>query len=520
MKDKKLKPELKLKQALGILVSLQLALSVSPIAALAESTDSTINNTSIPLAQPAPSQMVQRIWSTLDLRKLRKKEADKQETKATATETSQKTASKTESTSVAETLQTTDGQVLGSRIVPEENSGAGNAEETKDKVIQSTAAQETAQSPEGDSSASSSAVTAGLANESPGQASPAAPALNEKPAAADEITSSSETKSDKPIAVASNLISLPPGSVLGRIKAESDRECLVVDNDEAEEIQEEGLAQEEMPTDDGKTHVKSGARFPVVIQSQITSKTAKKGDPIQARLKYDLKIGDRLVATKGAVVTGHVNYVLKARTILHSLVSPERWYRNSGCVGLAFDEIINEKGEHLPLVAQPSRQARIVKNKAEGRELGVNHYGQVTGPWAVQLRHKAIRIGLNAALAPAGVFSFGAMPVALGVLGAANPSFAFSKPVGLNVRHRRIKGFAWGFLSGIPGSWLIEDTTVRGQEAIIKPGDEFYVEIVQEFTGEPASDAQLMPGANTKLHGQILSDTSKKGKNAKNKGKK
>jgi hypothetical protein len=101
------------------------------------------------------------------------------------------------------------------------------------------------------------------------------------------------------------------------------------------------------------------------------------------------------------------------------------------------------------------------------------------------------------------------MPVALGVLGAANPSFAFAKPVGLNVRHRRLKGFAWGFLSGVPGSWLIEDTTVKGQEAIVKPGDEFYAELVQEFTGEPASDAQLMPGASTKLHGQLLSDPKK-----------
>ena len=71
--------------------------------------------------------------------------------------------------------------------------------------------------------------------------------------------------------------------------------------------------------------------------------------------------------------------------------------------------------------------------------------GQITGPLSQQLRYKAICIGINAALAPASVFSFGAMPVALGVIGAANPSFAFCKPVGLNVRHRRVKGFAVGF---------------------------------------------------------------------------
>jgi hypothetical protein len=93
-------------------------------------------------------------------------------------------------------------------------------------------------------------------------------------------------------------------------------------------------------------------------------------------------------------------------------------------------------------------------------------------------------------------------------MGAANPSFAFMKPVGTNVRHRRLKGFAWGFLSGVPGSWLIEDTVVKGNEAIIKPGDEFLVEFKQEFTGEPASEAQMLPNANAKVHGDVR--TSKK----------
>jgi hypothetical protein len=288
-------------------------------------------------------------------------------------------------------------------------------------------------------------------------------------------------------------------------------QIILIDNDEAEQV-EEDVAFEELPTDEGKTKVKAGARFPVVVTSEITSKTAKKGDPLQARLKYDLKIGNKLVAKKGDMVVGHIKYALKARTILHSLVSPERWYRNSGALGVAFDEIITSSGEHLPLSAQPARMARIVENKAEGRVLGVNHDGVVVGPWSQQLRYKAIRVGLNFALAPAGVFTFGAMPVALGVIGAANPSFAFSKPVGLNVRHRRIKGFFWGALSGVPGSFLIEDTTCKGQEAIIKPGDEFLCEFRQEFTGEPAGEVDMMPGSSAKVRGQVVGQPPKKSK--------
>lgn len=285
-------------------------------------------------------------------------------------------------------------------------------------------------------------------------------------------------------------------------------EVIVIDNDEA--VETETIPYEELPTDDGKTKIVSGAQFPVVMSSQLNSKNNKKGDTLQARLKYDLKIGDRLVAEKGALVTGHINYNLPARSVMHSLVTPKRWYKNSGVIGITFDEIINSKKEHIALNAKPARKSRIVRNKAEGRELGVNDEGQIVGPWGQQLKYKAIRVGLNFALAPAGVFSFGAMPVALGVIGAVNPSFAFMKPVGTNVRHRRIKGFAWGFLSGVPGSWIIEDTVTKGQECIIKPGDEFLVELKQEFTGEARSEASIMPGSSAKVRGQVLTEPKEK----------
>lgn len=286
---------------------------------------------------------------------------------------------------------------------------------------------------------------------------------------------------------------------------------IIIDNDEEVETQET-IKYEEMPTDDGKTVIKAGARFPVVMQSELNSKTTKKGDPFQARVKYEVKIGDRHIANKGSLVTGHVNYVLRARTILGSMITTTRFYRNSGVLGFEFDELINEKGEHIKLEAQPARMARIIKNKAEGRELGVNHKGQITGPWSTQLRYKAIRIGMNFAMAPLGPMTFGAMPVALGVMGAIHPDFAFAKPVGLNVRHRRLKGFFWGALSGVPGSWLIEDTTVRGQEAIIKPGDEFLAEMNEKFTGEQVTDASLMPSASTKVRGSIVKEKPSKAK--------
>lgn len=514
----------KYKRAISLAVAVQLSFSLSALGAWAEG--DVLSNSGLPLAQPEPSKLVQRIWSSLDLRHRQQKNAVSENT--TAKKTSEASAAdlavSANEASNGE-LKVNTAKVVDSKGAksPSERTEHGQAAPNKNAVP----AKNTNDSSEASDTARGVTITGqqmmqtdqaeGSAQSGSVQSEKASLDVDKESVSAQQDLSHS-TKAeentadvDKPFKIASALgvVSLPPGSVLTRIQAPKD-DALIIDNDEAQEVQQT-LKEEVLPlTADGKAHAKAGARFPVVLASELNSKTAKQGDLIKARLKFDLKIGDRLVAQKGAIVNGHVNYVLHARTIMNSLLSPERWYRNSGCLGLAFDEIINEKGEHLPLTALPSRQARIVKNKAEGRELGVNHNGQVVGPWSEQIKYKCIRIGLNAALAPAGVFTFGAMPVALGVLGAASPSFAFAKPVGLNVRHRRLKGFAWGFLSGIPGSFIIEDTTIKGQEAIVKPGDEFYAELVEEFTGEPASDAQLMPGATTKVHAQVLKKTSKK----------
>jgi len=312
----------------------------------------------------------------------------------------------------------------------------------------------------------------------------------------------------QPLPQCGNMPAISPAVPAQNVAAPGDGP-IVIDNDEAQAVAET-IKYEELATDENKTTVLVGARFPLVICSELNSKTAAEGDPVEARLKYDLKIGDRLIANKGAVVIGHVNYCLKARTAMTSYVTKDRRGRNSGCIGLAFDEIINKDGEHLPLVAVPAKQGLIVKNNADGRVLGVNQNGQLTGPYAQQVRYKAAHFAISAAAAPAGVFSFGAVPVALGIMGAINPSFAFCKPVGENVRHRRLKGFAMGALTGVPGGFLIGDSLVKGQEAIIKPGDEFLAEFKQEFTGVAAGNAAMLPGSTAKVHGQVLQDGDKK----------
>jgi hypothetical protein len=285
---------------------------------------------------------------------------------------------------------------------------------------------------------------------------------------------------------------------------------IIIDNDLEKEMAVTEFIWKEIPDSEGKMHIDAGGRFPVIVITSHTSKTANVGDPVEARLKVDIKIGGRLIAPKGATVIGHIASCERARKMLQAEFSMKRWMRPSGALGVQFDEILTSKGEHIPLVAMPAQQPRIVKNKAEGRVLGVNHKGEIVSPLSGQIKSQAVHLGVRAAASAAGPFSFGIVPVVYGVAGAISPSFAFMHPVGQNMRYRRLKGFGLGVMSGLPGGFLVSDYLVRGEESVIKPGDEFLAEFKQKFTGEVATDAQLAPNARVKVHGQVLPKPKKR----------
>ncbi len=290
---------------------------------------------------------------------------------------------------------------------------------------------------------------------------------------------------------------------------------IVIDNDLEKELAVTEYVWREIPDSEGKLHIDAGGRFPVTVVTSHTSKTAKVGDPVEARLKVDIKIGGKLIAPKGTKVMGHIASCEKARKMLQAEFSTKRWMRPSGALGVQFDEILTAGGDHIPLIAMPAQQPRIVKNLAEGRVLGVNHKGEIVAPLSSQIKSQAAHLGIRAAASAAGPFSFGVVPIAYGVAGAISPSFAYMHPVGKNVRHRRLKGFGLGVMSGLPGGFLVADYMIRGEEAIIKPGDEFLAEFKQKFTGEASSDAQLMPNARVKVHGEVMPESTQTTKSPK-----
>ncbi len=301
----------------------------------------------------------------------------------------------------------------------------------------------------------------------------------------------------------------PPMPVAAMPVPLDEKDVLVIDSDEPA-ASDAGNAWEELKDEPGKTLISAGANFPVVVISSLNSKTAKVGDPVQARLKVDIRIGGRLIAKKGDMVYGHVFSARKARRMIQAEFSPHRWLRANGCIGIQFDEIVTDAQEHLPLVAIPAQRSRIVKNVNEGRVLGVNDNGEIVAPLSTQLKAQALHFAIRGAASAGGVFSLGIVPVTYGVVGAINPSFAFLHPVGKNVPHRRLKGFGMGVVSGLPGGFLVADTIIRGKEAEILPGDEFLAQFKQDFTGEASTSASLIPGASTRVKGQVLNPKVKK----------
>ncbi|MBX9671351.1 MAG: hypothetical protein K2X93_27430 [Candidatus Obscuribacterales bacterium] len=309
---------------------------------------------------------------------------------------------------------------------------------------------------------------------------------------------------------------LPPESGISM-----DADVLVVDNDayksqsQSKDESSKTSSWTEVRAEAGKSVITAGARFPIVLITAHTSRTGRVGDRVEGRLKSDIVIGDNLIAKKNSQVVGQISSAHKARRILIAQLAPKRWMRANGAIGIKFNELINHDGQHIPLVGAPARMARIIDNKAEGRVLGINHNGEIAAPLSTQLKNQGVQLALRGAAGAGGVFSMGAVPVIFGLIGAIHPSFAFLHPVGQNVPHRRLKGFGMGFLSGLPGGFLVADYILKGVEAQVKPGDEFLVEFRQDFDGQPATVAELQPQERMKVRAEVIRKKYKSSKSKK-----
>lgn len=221
---------------------------------------------------------------------------------------------------------------------------------------------------------------------------------------------------------------------------------------------------------------------PIILTSPLNSKTVRIGEIVQGKLKNDFVLAGSTYALKNAIVRGRVTSYLAPRTMSQALGSDRR-FNSRAAIALKFDEIVDPSGVHIPIVGLPSHQTVAIPGRnAPAREVKVDAQGRIVKAEAVlsDTQRRVYNSARAATLVPIpGSMLVTAMgtPVVMGAAGAADPSFAYNKPVGKKVEHRRVKGMIYAFLTNLPGAFLVQSVVEKGDEIVLNAGDELAVDM-------------------------------------------
>jgi hypothetical protein len=225
-----------------------------------------------------------------------------------------------------------------------------------------------------------------------------------------------------------------------------------------------------------------------IVQVQLTtpfdSKTAYAGLPVQAVLMSDFRLGEYKVASAGAILNGQITSSTPARTLANSSRDASRRFRSRGSVSLQFDEIVDVDGKHVPITGTLSQQVDAIPGKKYW-EIRVDRQGRIIKAEHSltperQRAYNAARIATMLPIPVPGNFllvNCVAVPLVIGVGGAADPSFAYNKPIDDDVSHRRLKGFTYAFVTNLPGAFYVQAFTEKGNEVTLRAGDELSVNL-------------------------------------------
>jgi hypothetical protein len=225
-----------------------------------------------------------------------------------------------------------------------------------------------------------------------------------------------------------------------------------------------------------------------IMQVQLTtcfdSKTAFPGQPVQAILLEDFRLGEYKIAAAGAILNGQITSSTPARTLANASRDGSRRFRSRGCVSLQFDEIIDAAGKHVPITGTLVKQLGVVPGKKRW-EIRVDNQGRIVKSERAlsperQRTYNVARVAEMVPIPIPGNFllvNMVAVPIAIGVGGFADPSFAYNKPIDDDVAHRRLKGFEYAFLSNLPGAFYVQAFTEKGNEVVLKAGDQLAVNL-------------------------------------------
>jgi hypothetical protein len=216
----------------------------------------------------------------------------------------------------------------------------------------------------------------------------------------------------------------------------------------------------------------------VRVLTALDSAKNRPGDKLTGVLTEDLRIGGILVARKNAVVNGRILSTEVGRTLVNSAHDASRRWKSRGCVVLHFDEIVDENGNHISINGVPAHQS----NYADGREIKVDRLGRIIkseeafSPEKKQV-YNAGRLIQVVPIPGTILANILIPPMIMGAAGAADPSFAYNKPVSASDPDARKKGAIYGFVTNLPGAWAVQACVEKGNEVQVHPGQEIAVSI-------------------------------------------
>ena len=245
--------------------------------------------------------------------------------------------------------------------------------------------------------------------------------------------------------------------------------------------------------------IPTAVQIAVVFKTPIDSRKTLDGAKIEALLKEDLIVGDTVVAPRGSRIVGHVEYLRHARRMTEATLSNKGRFKQGAALKVIFTKIVTTDGETLYVLGRLSQQSATlsIEGGRFDREVSINKDGAFDRAEEVltsgdKVLSNLVGQGVGTVLTPLGtVASFGALPVIMGILGAAEPSLMTNKPVSMDDKHVRIKGFTLGVVESLPAGQLMVPFIIKGSELRIKQGDEYLVQVHSPYTPKEKLAAQM-----------------------------
>lgn len=208
-------------------------------------------------------------------------------------------------------------------------------------------------------------------------------------------------------------------------------------------------------------------RFRVRLTSVVDGALAKVGDPVHGELLDTVMLPSGHYIGAGSHVLGEITQIDLSKSSLKADFSTKHWRNCNGTIGIKVKSI---GGHELVCEAIPAPKTRIIRTDKKAAPLGVDSKGEITVVYN-SAGYTAANVAISGGCIAAGPAGIIVGPIVGGVAGAADPTFAYGRPVTSEDHHSHLKGFFKGVLGGLPGGFFISGVTNRGINISLTPGD-------------------------------------------------